>query len=41
MRLDMKLDIGIARRSTAEARHALSFQPGHLSVLGALGDRHL
>ena len=25
MRLDMKLDIGIARRSTAEARHSLFF----------------
>ena len=41
MRLDMKLDIGIARRSTAEARHSLFLQSQHLTVLGALGDRNL
>src|ERR1035437_9941528 len=41
VRLDMQLDIGIARRPTAEAWHSLSFQPQHLLVLGTLGDRHL
>src|SRR5512139_2383780 len=41
MRLDMQLDIGIARRPPAKAWHSLSFQPQHLPVLGTLGDRHL
>src|ERR1019366_9091322 len=41
MRLDMQLDIGIARRPTAKAWHSLSFQPQHLPVLRTLGDRHL
>src|SRR6476660_3499256 len=41
MRLDMKLDIGIARRSTTETRHALSFESQRLPVLGSLGDRNL
>ena len=41
MRLDMKFDIGITRRSAAEARHPLFFQSQRLPILGALGDPHL
>jgi hypothetical protein len=41
MWLNMQFNVCVPRRPATEAGHSLAFQPKHLAVFRALGDRHL